>query len=111
MSPVEKLALELAIKNIEEATQLTLKSGAVTIVSLDDDLFNVVLDIPLRSGMVVVTFVYNMKSGEVSEVIAVRNMVTLSVAVTSIQQLQSDVEAAMLQYEANLATQSENSSL
>jgi len=60
---------------------------------------------------VVVTFVYNMKSGEVSEVIAVRNMVTLSVAVTSIQQLQSDVEAAMLQYEANLATQSENSSL
>lgn len=94
LSPVEKVAVELARNDIETLSELRPQSRDISVLSLDDNLFHVTLLLPTKKGRFNVEFDYDMGTHQASSIVAQRNDVFLSIDDTSIVQLSEAVVTA-----------------
>lgn len=102
LSPVEKVAVELARNDIETLSTLRPESRNITVLSLNDNLFHVTLQLSTKQGRFNVEFDYDMGTHQAFSITAERNDVFLSIEDTSIVQL-SEVVTAAVEAQAALA--------
>jgi hypothetical protein len=104
LTPVEKLAADLAQKNFNDADgDLEVELGDVTVVSLDENLFGMMTMTQSRSGEFMVDFVYNMESGEISQIVADKEGVSFVVeGIATTENMSMVIEEAWRLFEETL---------